>query len=108
MPREATSRASSNSSSNAFAAWVAPLAASVSPSEIESSADLDRTVAFYTAAGFTETERHDGYLRLHDGPVELHFAEEASPTPGQCFIHVPDAVKLWKQLRHRSASTGDR
>jgi catechol 2,3-dioxygenase-like lactoylglutathione lyase family enzyme len=65
------------------------------------SADLDRTAAFYTAAGFTETGRHDGYLLLHSGPVELHFTEEASPAPGQCFIHVADALKLWKQLRHR-------
>jgi catechol 2,3-dioxygenase-like lactoylglutathione lyase family enzyme len=64
------------------------------------SADLDRTAAFYTAAGFTETERYEGYLLLNSELVELHFSLEDSPVPGQCFIHVGDALKLWKQLRH--------
>lgn len=68
------------------------------------SADLDRTAAFYTAAGFTETERHDGYLLMHNSGVELHFSEEANPAPSQCFIHVADALKLWKQLRHRDTN----
>lgn len=68
------------------------------------SADLDRTAAFYTAAGFTETERHDGYLLLHNSGVELHFTHETTPTPGQCFVHVADAVKLWKQLRERGTA----
>jgi catechol 2,3-dioxygenase-like lactoylglutathione lyase family enzyme len=68
------------------------------------SADLDRTAAFYTAAGFTETERHDGYLLMHNSGVELHFSHQASSTPGQCFIHVADAVKLWKQLRERGTA----
>jgi hypothetical protein len=36
--------------------------------------------------------------------VELHFSLEDSPAPGQCFIHVGDALKLWKQLRHDSAA----
>lgn len=27
-----------------------------------------------------------------------------SPTPGQCFIHVADAVKLWKQLCDRGTA----
>jgi catechol 2,3-dioxygenase-like lactoylglutathione lyase family enzyme len=65
------------------------------------SADMDRTAAFYTAAGFSETERHDGYLLLHNSGVELHFTRETNPVPGQCFVHVADAVKLWKQLRDR-------
>lgn len=65
------------------------------------STDLDRTAAFYTAAGFAETERHDGYLLLHNSGVELHFSHESEPTPGQCFVHVADAVKLWKQLCDR-------
>lgn len=69
------------------------------------STDLDRTAAFYTAAGFTETARHPGYLLMRSG-VELHFSlEPDSPASGQCFIHVTDALKLWKQLRHR-ATTG--
>ncbi|MGX7828893.1 bleomycin resistance protein [Actinokineospora sp. 24-640] len=68
------------------------------------SADLDRTAAFYTAAGFTESERHDGYLLLRNSGVELHFTHESAPTPGQCFVHVADAVKLWKQLRDRGTA----
>ncbi|RKN50352.1 VOC family protein [Micromonospora endolithica] len=68
------------------------------------SADLDRTAAFYTAAGFSETERHDGYLLLHNSGVELHFTHESTPTPGQCFVHVADAVKLCKQLRERGTA----
>lgn len=64
--------------------------------------DLDRTSEFYAAAGFTETERYDGYLLMLYGPVELHFSLEPSGFPaGQSFIHVTDAAKLWKQLRDR-------
>lgn len=65
------------------------------------STDLDRTSAFYSALGFTEVERLDGYLLLHSGPVELHFSDQpgGATTPGTCFIHVNDAVGLWKQLR---------
>lgn len=68
------------------------------------STDLDRTAAFYTAAGFSETERHGGFLLLHNSGVELHFTQEASLAPGQCFVHVADAVKLWKQLRDRGTA----
>ena len=68
------------------------------------STDQDRTAAFYTQAGFRETERHDGYLLLHNSGVELHFTLEASPAPGQCFVHVADAVRLWKQLRERGTA----
>jgi hypothetical protein len=46
-----------------------------------------------------ESERHDGYLLLHSGGVELHFARHDAVTPGVCFVHVGDAMKLWKQLR---------
>jgi catechol 2,3-dioxygenase-like lactoylglutathione lyase family enzyme len=68
------------------------------------SADLDRTAAFYVAAGFTESERYVGYLLLHHSGVELHFTLEADPAPAQCFLHVGDATKLWKQLRHRGVA----
>jgi hypothetical protein len=63
------------------------------------SADLDRTAAFYAPVGFTETERYDGYLLLHIGGVELHFSHQPDAAPGQCFLHVRDALKLWKELR---------
>jgi hypothetical protein len=68
------------------------------------SADLDRTAAFYAAAGFAETERYEGYLLLNNELVELHFSLEHSPAPSQCFIHVGDSLKLWKQLRHDGAA----
>jgi hypothetical protein len=64
------------------------------------SSDLDRTATFYAPAGFVEVERHEGYLLLHNGGVELHFAHHDTVTPGTCFVHVTDAAKLWKQLRH--------
>jgi hypothetical protein len=63
------------------------------------SSDLDRTAAFFAPVGFAEVERHDGYLLLHISGVELHFAHHDPVTPGTCFVHVTDAMKLWKQLR---------
>jgi catechol 2,3-dioxygenase-like lactoylglutathione lyase family enzyme len=62
------------------------------------STDLDRTTAFYSAVGFHESERFDGYLLLHSGDVELHFSWHDDPAPGGCFLHVADAMKLWNQL----------
>lgn len=47
------------------------------------SSDLDRTAAFYLASGFTETERCEGYLLLHNGPVELHFSLADNAVPGR-------------------------
>jgi catechol 2,3-dioxygenase-like lactoylglutathione lyase family enzyme len=64
------------------------------------STNLQRTAAFYAPVGFAQAKRHDGYLLLHSGGVELHFAHHDTVTPGACFVHVADAVKLWKQLRH--------
>ncbi len=63
------------------------------------SADLDRTATFYTSAGFVAAGGHDGYLMLHNGGVELHFARHDAVTPATCYVHVTDARKLWKQLR---------
>ena len=63
------------------------------------SSDLDRTAVFYARAGFSDAERHDGYLLLHNDGVELHFAWQDTVTPGTCFVHVTDAGKMWKQLR---------
>ena len=62
------------------------------------STDLARTAAFYSILGFHETERFDGYLLLHSGGVELHFSGRDDAAPGECFLHVADATKLWKQL----------
>lgn len=64
------------------------------------SADFDRTVSFYSALGFDPAGRHESYLLLHDGPVELQFnlVTQAAPSV-QCFLHVPDALAIWKRLR---------
>lgn len=63
------------------------------------SSDLDRTAAFYARAGFAGADRYEGYLLLHNDGVELHFAYHDTVTPSTCFVHVADAMKMWKQLR---------
>jgi catechol 2,3-dioxygenase-like lactoylglutathione lyase family enzyme len=70
--------------------------------------DLDRTAAFWTQTGFTETERFPGYLLLNSGDAELHFSRPDQPTsPGECFVHVGDARQLWKRLHdHAVAGVG--
>jgi hypothetical protein len=64
-----------------------------------SSSNLDRTAAFYARAGFTDPERRDDYLRLHNDGVELHFTRHDAVMPGTCLVHVTDPMKMWKQLR---------
>jgi catechol 2,3-dioxygenase-like lactoylglutathione lyase family enzyme len=90
------------------------------------SADLEGTETFYAQLGFQVAGRYDGYLVLHQGPVELHFSAPPSaqrpsdatdepaggpaggragePVPGTCFVHVQDAVRYWKQLRERKVA----
>lgn len=80
-------------------------AAFVTAIPILPSTDLDRTAEFFQSVGMHVTERSDGYLRLHLGSVELHFstADEAR-TPGEAFVHVPDAARLWKKLRSENVA----
>jgi catechol 2,3-dioxygenase-like lactoylglutathione lyase family enzyme len=67
------------------------------------SADLDRTTGYYEALGLEVAQRHDTYLVMQAGPVELHFTtSQDTPAPGQAFLHVPDAGRLWKQLQQRN------
>ncbi len=67
------------------------------------SADLDRTSGYYQALGLGVAQRHDTYLVMQTGPVELHFTTgEDTPSSGQAFLHVPDAGRMWKQLQQRS------
>lgn len=70
------------------------------------STDLDRTSGYYQALGLEVVQRHDTYLVLQAGPVELHFTTSRdTPVPGQAgqaFLHVPDAGRMWKQLQQRS------
>jgi len=72
------------------------------------SADLDRTIAFWTPVGFKVGERFDGYLVTHAEGVELPFTvatgggsseHAAIVRPGEAFVHVKDALALWKRLR---------
>jgi catechol 2,3-dioxygenase-like lactoylglutathione lyase family enzyme len=62
------------------------------------STDVDRTAAFYLAAGFRVSERSTDYLVLCSGDVELQFSPRDTIEPGECFLHVADAMKLWQQL----------
>lgn len=66
--------------------------------------DLDRTAQLYAAAGFSVTGRHDGYLVLHAGPVELHFADDAETTPGACYLHVDDVEAVRGRLEARGGA----
>lgn len=69
------------------------------------SADLDRTAQFYRALGLAEVERHEGYLLMHAGAVELHFTSgEDSPSRSQAFLHVSDAASLWKRLKSQEVA----
>src|SRR4051812_38798901 len=64
------------------------------------SGDLDRTAAYYQALGLRVASRDEGYLVLNAGPAELHFSTgEDLTAPGQAFVHVVDAGRLWKQLK---------
>ena len=46
------------------------------------------------------TGRYDGYLVLNAGPAEMHFSSDGDVgAPGQAFVHVADARRLWKQLK---------
>jgi catechol 2,3-dioxygenase-like lactoylglutathione lyase family enzyme len=64
------------------------------------STDLDRTAAYYRPLGLKVIERHDAFLVMRTGSAELHFTSgHVAPAPGQAFMHVPDAGKLWKELQ---------
>jgi len=66
------------------------------------SGDLDRTEAFYLRTGLADARRYDdNYLLVSLDGVELHFARQDVVTPGVCFLHVVDATKVWKRLRHQ-------
>jgi catechol 2,3-dioxygenase-like lactoylglutathione lyase family enzyme len=64
------------------------------------STDLDRTAAYYGPLGLKVIERHDAFLAMRTGSAELHFTSgHVAASPGQAFLHVPDAGKLWKELQ---------
>lgn len=60
--------------------------------------DLDRSAELYGAAGFEVTGRHDGYLVMHAGPVELHLAQDAETTAGACYFRVADVAAVRERL----------
>ena len=69
--------------------------------------DLDRSAEVYGAAGFEVTGGHEGYLVMHAGPVELHFAQDAETTAGACYLHVADVAVVRDRLEATVAgSTG--
>jgi catechol 2,3-dioxygenase-like lactoylglutathione lyase family enzyme len=69
------------------------------------SADLDRTSAFYRTFGMEEIARYEGYLLMGMAGVELHFSgSDGSTVAGEAFVLVPDAGRLWKQLRSRDVT----
>jgi catechol 2,3-dioxygenase-like lactoylglutathione lyase family enzyme len=80
------------------------------------SADLERTIAFWRPLGFEVVARYDGYLVTHADGVELHFTVDAPAEdlpaaagrrPGEAFVHVRNALALWKRLRSADvAGTG--
>jgi catechol 2,3-dioxygenase-like lactoylglutathione lyase family enzyme len=68
------------------------------------SSDLDRTAEFYRNAGMEELARYEGYLLMGFRGVELHFTTEpGAGAAGQAFVLVPDATRLWKQLKSQGA-----
>jgi catechol 2,3-dioxygenase-like lactoylglutathione lyase family enzyme len=67
------------------------------------STDVDRTAAFYRSAGMHEIARYEGYLLMGLQGVELHFTTDpAAAGKGQAFVQVPDAARLWKQLKSQN------
>jgi len=69
------------------------------------SADLDRTSAFYRTLGMEEVARYEGYLLLNLRGVEMHFSlRDDSSTAGEALVLVPDAGRLWKQLKSRDVT----
>ncbi len=68
------------------------------------STDLDRTATFYRAAGMEEVARYEDYLLMVFRGVELHFTTEPGAAgAARAFVLVPDAARLWKQLRSQDA-----
>jgi catechol 2,3-dioxygenase-like lactoylglutathione lyase family enzyme len=74
-------------------------------------ADLDATVAWYTAVlGFTCVAREEGWVRLERDEVALMFitdAEFGAPqVTGAQYIYVDDAVALWNAVKGRVDAEG--
>ncbi|HUQ39497.1 MAG TPA: VOC family protein [Acidimicrobiales bacterium] len=58
--------------------------------------DLDATMAFYGAVGFTENYRDEGYLILDRGTVQIHFT--LAEGTGMAYLRVPDADGFHSQF----------
>jgi hypothetical protein len=72
------------------------------------SADLERSIGFWAPVGFVVVERFHGYVVTHAQGVELHFTSDVEGDgsegggvrrPAEAFVHVDDALALWKRLR---------
>jgi catechol 2,3-dioxygenase-like lactoylglutathione lyase family enzyme len=66
---------------------------------ILASSDLDRTQAYYTSLGFRLVERHNDYMVMHSGGIELHFSTQPDTPAVLAFLQVVDAGALWKRLK---------
>jgi len=74
-------------------------------------ADLDATVAWYTAVlGFTCVAREEGWVRLERDEVALMFITDAGfrapQVTGAQYIYVDDAVALWNAIKGRVDAEG--
>jgi catechol 2,3-dioxygenase-like lactoylglutathione lyase family enzyme len=93
----------------ALLAWLRARARTTAPVArtipILPSRDLDRTAGFYRSAGMEEVARYEGYLLMGFRGVELHFTTEPGAAgAGQALVLVPDASRLWKQLKSQGAA----
>ena len=69
------------------------------------STDLDRTSEFYQTFGLEEIARYERYLLMGMAGIELHFSSRAESTvAGEAVVLVPDAGRLWKQLKSRDVA----
>jgi catechol 2,3-dioxygenase-like lactoylglutathione lyase family enzyme len=94
---------------HALLAWLRARARTTAPVArtipILPSRDLDRTAGFYRSAGMEEVARYEGYLLMGFRGVELHFTTEPGAAgAGQALVLVPDASRLWKQLKSQGAA----
>lgn len=64
---------------------------------------FDDTIAFYGGFGFEVTYRHEGWLILRRGELQLEFFPYPDPVPGEssfmCSVRVDDVDELYRQIK---------
>jgi len=72
------------------------------------STDLGRTAAYYGLLGLRMIERHDMYLVMRAGPCGTALCQRTPGSgTGPSVLYVPDAGKLWTELRGSSVAVLD-